>query len=137
MFGINGSELIILALLAVVVLGPEKLPEYTQKLAQLVKSLRGMAEGAREKLREEAGDEIADIDWRRLDPRQYDPRKIIRDALLEENEPSPAQPQLTQAPRPAALPAQPTVSLTKPRAESAQDASLPDGARAPFDDEAT
>lgn len=134
MFGINGSELIILALLAVVVLGPEKLPEYTQKFAQLIKSLRGMAEGAREKLREEAGDEIADIDWRRLDPRQYDPRKIIRDALLEENDPAPAQ--LSQAPRPAALPSQPTVSLAKP-AERPQSLPLTDGERAPFDDEAT
>ncbi|RAX46255.1 Sec-independent protein translocase TatB [Arthrobacter sp. AQ5-05] len=84
--GINGSELLVLAVLAVVILGPEKLPEYAAQLARLVKELRRMATGAKEQLREEVGDDIADMDWRKLDPRQYDPRKIIKDALLEDFE---------------------------------------------------
>lgn len=84
--GINGSELLVLAVLAVVILGPEKLPEYAAQLARLVKELRRMATGAKEQLREEVGDDIADLDWRKLDPRQYDPRKIIKDALLEDFE---------------------------------------------------
>lgn len=82
--GINGSELLVLAVLAVVILGPEKLPEYASQLARLVKELRRMATGAKEQLREEVGDDIADMDWRKLDPRQYDPRRIIKDALLDE-----------------------------------------------------
>lgn len=84
--GINGSELIVLAVLAVVILGPEKLPEYAAQLARLVKELRRMATGAKEQLREEVGDDIADMDWHKLDPRQYDPRKIIKDALLDDFE---------------------------------------------------
>ncbi|MDR7360102.1 sec-independent protein translocase protein TatB [Paeniglutamicibacter sulfureus] len=84
--GINGSELLVLAVLAVVILGPEKLPEYAAQLARLVKELRRMATGAKEQLREEVGDDIADMDWRKLDPRQYDPRRIIKDALLEDFE---------------------------------------------------
>lgn len=84
LFGINGGEFIILAVLAVVILGPEKLPEYAKKLANLVKELRRMANGAKEQLREEVGDEVADIDWRKLDPRQYDPRRIIKEALIDE-----------------------------------------------------
>ncbi len=84
LFGINGSEFIILAVLAVVVLGPEKLPEYAKKLANLVKEVRRMANGAKEQLREEVGDEVADIDWRKLDPRQYDPRRIIKEALVDD-----------------------------------------------------
>lgn len=82
--GINGSELLVLAVLAVVILGPEKLPEYAAQLARLVKELRRMATGAKEQLREEVGDEIVDMDWRKLDPRQYDPRRIIKEALLDE-----------------------------------------------------
>ncbi|MDN6300384.1 MAG: Sec-independent protein translocase TatB [Micrococcaceae bacterium] len=70
--------------LAVFVLGPDKLPVYAQQLARLVKEVRKMATGAKEQLREEVGDEIADMDWRKLDPRQYDPRKIIKDALLDD-----------------------------------------------------
>ena len=45
-----------------------------------------MATGAKEQLREEVGDDIADMDWRKLDPRQYDPRRIIKEALLEDFE---------------------------------------------------
>ena len=82
--GINGGEFIILAVLAVVILGPEKLPEYAKKLANLVKEIRRMANGAKEQLREEVGDEVADIDWRKLDPRQYDPRRIIKEALVDD-----------------------------------------------------
>ncbi|WP_313812653.1 sec-independent translocase [Glutamicibacter sp.] len=82
--GINGGEFIILAILAVVILGPEKLPEYAKKLANLVKEVRRMANGAKEQLREEVGDEVADMDWRKLDPRQYDPRRIIKEALVDD-----------------------------------------------------
>jgi sec-independent protein translocase protein TatB len=84
--GINGSELIILAVIAVIVLGPERLPEYAAQLGRLVKQLRRMAAGAKDQLREEVGDEIVDMDWRKLDPRQYDPRRIIKEALLDDDE---------------------------------------------------
>lgn len=84
MIGINGSELIVLALLAVAVLGPERLPEYASQLARLIRELRKMATGAREQLREEVGPEIDEVDWRKLDPRQYDPRRIIKEALLDD-----------------------------------------------------
>ncbi|WP_323959000.1 Sec-independent protein translocase TatB [Arthrobacter sp. JZ12] len=86
MFGINGYEFVLLALIAVIVLGPERLPEYASQLAQLVKGLRRMATGAREQLREEVGSEFDDVDWRKLDPRQYDPRRIIKEALLDDIE---------------------------------------------------
>ncbi|NMR29834.1 twin-arginine translocase TatA/TatE family subunit [Crystallibacter degradans] len=86
MLGINGSELVILAVIAVMVLGPERLPEYAAQLGRLVKQLRRMAAGAKDQLREEVGDEIVDMDWRKLDPRQYDPRRIIKEALLDDDE---------------------------------------------------
>ncbi|GAB3545211.1 twin-arginine translocase TatA/TatE family subunit [Arthrobacter tumbae] len=86
MFGINGYEFLLLALIAVIVLGPERLPQYASQLAELVKGLRRMATGAREQLREEVGTEFDDVDWRKLDPRQYDPRRIIKEALLDDIE---------------------------------------------------
>ena len=30
------------------------------------------------------GEDFDDVDWRTLDPRQYDPRRIIREALLDD-----------------------------------------------------
>lgn len=82
MFDINGWELILLALLAVVVLGPERLPDYAAKLGRFVRQARSMAERAKSQLKEEMGPEFSDVDWRAYDPRQYDPRKIVREALL-------------------------------------------------------
>ncbi|MHA7292790.1 Sec-independent protein translocase family protein [Arthrobacter sp. HLT1-21] len=84
MLGINGLEFLLLAVIAVMVLGPERLPEYAAQLARLVKDLRRMATGAREQLREEVGPELDDVDWRKLDPRQYDPRRIIKEALIDD-----------------------------------------------------
>lgn len=78
------DKLFVIALIAILLLGPTRLPVYASRLAQLVRTVRGMADQARERMRDEMGDEFADVDWQKLDPRQYDPRRIIRDALLEE-----------------------------------------------------
>src|SRR3954452_23783821 len=42
-----------------------------------------MAQGASSQMREELGPEFDEIDWRKLDPRQYDPRRIVREALSD------------------------------------------------------
>jgi sec-independent protein translocase protein TatB len=81
--GINGWEALILIVLGVVVLGPERLPEYAAKLAHGVRRLRVMAEGAKVTLKDQLGPEYQDINWRQYDPRQYDPRRIVREALAE------------------------------------------------------
>jgi sec-independent protein translocase protein TatB len=80
---ITGWEFILLIVLAVVILGPERLPEYAAKLGRFVRQARAMAEGAKGQLREQMGPEFDDIDWRQYDPRQYDPRRIVREALLD------------------------------------------------------
>ena len=91
MFDINGWELLLLGLLAVIVLGPERLPEYAAKFGRFVRQARAMADRAKEQLKDEMGPEFSDIDWRAYDPRQYDPRKIVRDALAAPpDEPVPA-----------------------------------------------
>lgn len=111
MFGFSGEKLLILGLLALFVLGPERLPQYAAKLAQFVKTVKRMADGARVQLENEIGEEV---DWAKLDPRQYDPRRIIRDALREEE----------FAPKSTANKAQPEVALAK-------------GEKPPFDSEST
>jgi sec-independent protein translocase protein TatB len=81
--GINASEFVVLLAVAAVVLGPERLPQYAQSLARLVRELRRMAQGAGEQVRRELGPEFDEVDWRKLDPRQYDPRRIVREALAD------------------------------------------------------
>jgi sec-independent protein translocase protein TatB len=83
-FDINGWEFVILLVAALLVIGPERLPEYSAKLARMVKQLRGMADAAKVQLREQMGPEFDDVDWKQYDPRQYDPRRIVREALMDD-----------------------------------------------------
>jgi sec-independent protein translocase protein TatB len=77
-FGLTFEKLLIIGLIAVFLLGPDRLPHYAGQLAKLVRNLRDMANGAKDRMREEMGPEFDDVDWKKLDPRQYDPRRIIR-----------------------------------------------------------
>ena len=101
MLGMNGWEMVVLVVLAVVVLGPERMPEYAAKLARLVVRVRDMANDAKGQIKDQMGPEFEDINWRQYDPRQYDPRRIVREALLE---PSPGA-TVTFSLSPATLPA--------------------------------
>jgi sec-independent protein translocase protein TatB len=80
---VSGNQLIVLLVVAAVVLGPERLPHYAQQLARLVRELRRMAAGAAEQAKAELGSDFDPQEWRKLDPRQYDPRRIIREALTD------------------------------------------------------
>ena len=85
MFDINGWEFVILVVAALLVIGPDRMPEYSAKLAKLVRQVRGMADTAKVQLREQMGPDFDDVDWKQYDPRQYDPRRIVREALLEDS----------------------------------------------------
>ena len=86
MFDINPGELVVLLVVALVVIGPERLPKYAAELGRLVREVRSFARNAREQVREEMGEEFDDVDWQALDPRRYDPRRIVREALLEDDD---------------------------------------------------
>lgn len=79
---INGTEFLVIAVIAVILVGPERLPEYVRGLRGLVKRARGAVRDGQSALLAEFGE---DVDWEQLDPRQYDPRKIVRDALFEDD----------------------------------------------------
>jgi sec-independent protein translocase protein TatB len=83
-FGLTFDKLLIIAVIAVFLIGPDRLPGYAAQLARLVRTLRGFADGAKDRMREEMGPEFDEVDWKKLDPRQYDPRRIIREALTDE-----------------------------------------------------
>ena len=90
MFGLSAEKVLLLGLLAVLILGPDKLPHYAQQLAKWVKSARRFVASTQSQLKSELGDDV-DLDWRKLDPRQYDPRRIVREALSEPLETSAQQ----------------------------------------------
>jgi len=119
-FGLTFEKLLLIGVLAVFLLGPDRLPYYASQLARFVKSLRKMADGAKDRMRDEMGPDFDDVDWKKLDPRQYDPRRIIREALVDE---------VTSAPK--APPVEESAYIKrKKRLEE-------EGKSAPFDAEAT
>jgi sec-independent protein translocase protein TatB len=97
-FGIQGGEFMVLLVVALLVIGPERLPEYSAKLAKLVRQLRGLADTAKVQLREQMGPDFDDVDWKQYDPRQYDPRRIVREAFMDDGSDVDAQPEGFKAP---------------------------------------
>lgn len=84
LFDINAWEAVIIIVLALVLIGPERLPEYAAKLGRAVRQIKQLAETAKGQLREQMGPEFDDVDWAAYDPRQYDPRRIVREALASD-----------------------------------------------------
>lgn len=83
-FGLTIEKLALIGVIAALLVGPERLPRYAEALARLAGRAREFLRGAKTRMREEMGEEFDDVDWRKLDPRQYDPRRIIREALLDD-----------------------------------------------------
>jgi sec-independent protein translocase protein TatB len=88
MFGLSAEKLLLLVLLAVLILGPERLPYYAKQLGELVRKGKKMVDNAQVQMKSELGDGYQDLDWKKLDPRQYDPRRIVREALQPEKKTS-------------------------------------------------
>lgn len=136
MGGLTFDKLLIILVIALVVLGPERLPVYAQKLGELVKGLKRMADGAKDRVKEEMGDEYDEVDWKQLDPRQYDPRRIIRDALVEEeNSPEAKKAQAIAASRARREKLQ--ANQRERRERTALQNVIENDAPVPFDEEAT
>jgi sec-independent protein translocase protein TatB len=88
--GFGFEKLLVIGVVALFLLGPDRLPDYAARLAHFVRAARRMVDDAKERVREEMGPDFDEDEWRKLAPRQYDPRRIIRDALLEPDpEPQP------------------------------------------------
>ena len=89
MFGVGLPELAVIAFVAVLVFGPDKLPEFARQAGRMARQVRKFAHEARDELREELGPEYADLELRDLDPRTI-VRKHIAEAMNEAmRDPSP------------------------------------------------
>ena len=95
-FGLTIEKLLLIGVIALFLIGPDRLPAYSAQLGRFVRNLRALASGAKERMKDELGPDFDEEEWKKLDPRQYDPRRIIRDALREEDAPAggpePSQP---------------------------------------------
>lgn len=73
------GEILVLAVLALIIFGPERLPGFAKDAAKALKSLRQTAQGARSQLKSELGPEFENFDLDSLNPRTF-----VRKHLLED-----------------------------------------------------
>jgi sec-independent protein translocase protein TatB len=84
-FGVGLPEMVTIALIAVLVFGPDKLPDLARQAGRMARQLRTFAHTARDELRTELGPEYADLQLRDLDPRVI-VRKHIMEAMNEDDD---------------------------------------------------
>jgi sec-independent protein translocase protein TatB len=82
MFDIGPTELLALVVVAVIIFGPERLPQFARKAAHLVRYVRTMAGNAQNQLKKELGPGFEDVDFRDLNPKAF-----IKKHLLDDVEP--------------------------------------------------
>jgi sec-independent protein translocase protein TatB len=78
-FGVGLPELMVILVVAVVVFGPDRLPDFARQAGRLVRQVRQFTQAARDDIRSELGPEFADFEITDLDPRRA-VRKYIQDA---------------------------------------------------------
>ena len=76
MIDFNMAEIVVLGVLAVIIFGPEKLPELARKAARVLSYVRNIANDAQGRLRQELGPEFADLELADLNPRALDTKHL-------------------------------------------------------------
>lgn len=102
MFDIGIGEIMLLAVVGLLVFGPERLPRAAADAAKWLKQLRTMASGARQDLADSAGIDLTDTVDTVKSLQEFHPRRLAANLLSDEPEkPKPPVDPPDAAPRPA------------------------------------
>jgi sec-independent protein translocase protein TatB len=86
---IGWGEIVVVALAALFIFGPERLPNLAKDAAAGLKRLRTTLTGVRQQVDESLGDDLAGL--RDIDLRKYHPKTFIRDQLLGDDDGPPVR----------------------------------------------
>jgi sec-independent protein translocase protein TatB len=154
-FDLSITKLLVLAVIALIVFGPNELPKVASQAGRVLRDLRRIAEGAKADLREGLGPEFQDFDFEDLNPRRFVQKHLLEDgagdgaqALFDDLKSTSTTistgigDALNGGPGPAAAEAVNGSAANGSAANgatvtAAARAVLPDGAEPPFDLEAT
>ena len=95
---IGWGEIVVLALAALFIFGPERLPTLAKDAAAGLKRVREAITGVREQMNDSLGDDFAEL--RDLDLRKYHPKTFIRTQLLGDDDTPVSAPLVAAAPAP-------------------------------------
>jgi sec-independent protein translocase protein TatB len=114
-FDLSIGKILILAVIALIIFGPNELPKMASQAGRALRDLRRIAEGAKNDLREGLGPEFADLELDDLNPKRFVQKHLFDD--LNGDHANSAGP-----------------TAARPRANGAL---LAPGERAPYDTDAT
>jgi sec-independent protein translocase protein TatB len=81
LFDLSLTKILVLAVIALIVFGPNELPKVASQAGRMLRDLRKIAEGAKADLREGLGPEFQDFDFDDLNPKTF-----VRKHLFDEAE---------------------------------------------------
>lgn len=79
MFDLSIPKLLVLAVIALVIFGPNELPKIASRAGQALRDLHRIAEGAKNDLREGLGPEFADFEIQDLNPKRFVRKHLFDD----------------------------------------------------------
>ncbi|HSZ41965.1 MAG TPA: sec-independent translocase [Trebonia sp.] len=88
MFDLSIPKLLVLAVIALVVFGPNELPKIAAQAGRVLRDLRMIAEDAKNDLRDELGPEFDDLETDDLNPRRFARKHLFDDPNVDQ-EPRP------------------------------------------------
>ena len=100
MFDIGIGEILLVAVVGLLIFGPEKLPRAAADAARWLKQMRAMASGARQDLADSAGIDLGDTVDTVKSLQEFHPRRLAQSFLSDE----PPAPKPAQSPKPGATP---------------------------------
>ena len=83
MFDVGLGEVLVLAVVALFIFGPERLPKVAAQTGRALRDLRSMAAGARKEIQDSMGPEFED--FKDLNVRGLNPQTFVRRQLLDDD----------------------------------------------------
>jgi sec-independent protein translocase protein TatB len=90
-FDLSMWKLMVLGVIALVVFGPERLPQLARDAGRTLRQLRAMAQTARTELKAELGDTVGEFDFSDLNPRNFVRKHLLDDLDSDLESPAPGR----------------------------------------------
>ena len=98
MFDLSIGKILILAVIALIIFGPNELPKMASQAGRALRDLRRIAEGAKNDLREGLGPEFANLELEDLNPKRFVQKHLFDDVNGDHPGSAPPRPRANGSP---------------------------------------